>query len=175
MSGSDDALLKLIFGTQALRRLVERESVELFGALGVAARRLPHQLGNVQRALTAPRVRHLLADEVGLGKTVQALMVLNALQAQTKGRLRALILVPDALVAQWREELITRAHQAPVGRDRESEDNDDDGGWRDRRVRLAWPRGGITAAEIHPDRFDLLIVDEVKELPASLQERIARV
>ena len=63
-----------------------------------------------------------------------------------------------------------------MGRDRESEDNDDDdGAWRDRRVRLAWPRGGITAAEIHPDRFDLLIVDEVKELPASLQERIARV
>ncbi|MBK9371647.1 MAG: hypothetical protein IPN01_36070 [Deltaproteobacteria bacterium] len=175
MSGSNDALPKLIFGTQALRRLVERESVELFGALGVAALRLPHQLGNVQRALTAPRVRHLLADEVGLGKTVQALMVLNALHAQTKGRLRALILVPDALVAQWREELITRAHQAPVGRDRESEDDDDDGAWRDRRVRLAWPRGGITAAEIHPDRFDLLIVDEVKELPASLQERIARV
>jgi ATP-dependent helicase HepA len=173
MSGSNDALPKLIFGTQALRRLVERESVELFGALGVAALRLPHQLGNVQRALTAPRVRHLLADEVGLGKTVQALMVLNALHAQTQGRLRALILVPDALVAQWREELITRAHQAPVGRDLAPDE--EDGAWRDRRVRLAWPRGGINAAEIHPDRYDLLIVDEVKDLPASIQERIARV
>jgi ATP-dependent helicase HepA len=173
MSASNDALPKLIFGTQALRRLVERESVELFGALGVAALRLPHQVGNVQRALTAPRVRHLLADEVGLGKTVQALMVLNALHAQTQGRLRALILVPDALVAQWREELITRAHQAPVGRDLAPDE--EDGAWRDRRVRLAWPRGGITAAEIHPDRYDLLIVDEVKDLPAAIQERIARV
>lgn len=163
-----DAYLDLVMGTQALRREVEREAVDLFGALGVAAWRLPHQLANVERVLTAPRVRHLLADEVGLGKTVQALMILNALRLQSGGRLRALIVAPDALVAQWRDELLCRGHEAPQQQDLEGDDEDDQ-----RAARLAWP-GRMLASDIDPARYDLLIVDELHALPLEIQRRITR-
>lgn len=88
-----DPFIDLCLGIQAVRRTVEREIAGLGGATGVAAVPYPHQLANVQRILTDSRIRHLIADEVGLGKTVQTLMVLNALRLQNP-RHRALILVP---------------------------------------------------------------------------------
>ena len=74
-----DPFIDLCLGIQGARRAVEREVADR-GATGVAAVPYPHQLANVQRVLTDSRIRHLIADEVGLGKTVQALMILNALK-----------------------------------------------------------------------------------------------
>lgn len=155
----------LCFGLQALRRQVERYACDLQGALGVQARPLPHQVANVQRVLTAPAVRHLLADEVGLGKTVQALMVINALRLQ-RPDLRVLIVVPDALMAQWRDEYVARAHEAPV------EGSERFDGGRERFSRLAWPRALRSPTEIDPDRYDMLVVDEFHDLTRALQVRI---
>ena len=75
-----DPFIDLCLGIQGARRAVEREVAGFGGALGVAAVPYPHQLANVQRVLTDSSIRHLIADEVGLGKTVQALMILNALR-----------------------------------------------------------------------------------------------
>ncbi|PYM16180.1 MAG: helicase SNF2, partial [Candidatus Rokuibacteriota bacterium] len=50
------------------------------------------------------RGRALLADEVGLGKTVEAGIVLSELLRRRLAR-RVLVLVPPGLVAQWQEEL----------------------------------------------------------------------
>ena len=53
----------------------------------------------------APRV--LLADEVGLGKTIEACLILH--QQINRGRAsRVLIIVPDALIHQWLVELLRR-------------------------------------------------------------------
>jgi SNF2 family DNA or RNA helicase len=62
----------------------------------------PHayQLETVRRVLRQHRGRALLADEVGLGKTVEALMVLREYQLRGMVR-RVLVLVPPALVLQW--------------------------------------------------------------------------
>jgi hypothetical protein len=58
-----------------------------------------YQIETVRRVLRALRGRALLADEVGLGKTVEAMMILREYQLRGMAR-RALVLVPPALVAQ---------------------------------------------------------------------------
>lgn len=68
----------------------------------------PHQVGVVRRVLTDPSQRYLLADEVGLGKTIEAGVVIRqAVLDDLRGH-RVLVLVPHTLVNQWREELTGR-------------------------------------------------------------------
>lgn len=68
----------------------------------------PHQIGVIRRILTDPFQRYMLADEVGLGKTIEAGVVIRqAVLDDLRGH-RVLVLVPRALVNQWREELIAR-------------------------------------------------------------------
>lgn len=64
----------------------------------------PHQLNAAQTALRRMRGRAILADEVGLGKTIEAGLVLSELRVRGLAD-RALIVVPAGLVEQWQEEL----------------------------------------------------------------------
>ena len=72
----------------------------LFGAIHPEA----YQLVPVLRALEMPRVALMLADAVGLGKTIQAGMILRELMLRRRIR-RVLILCPASLRTQWREEM----------------------------------------------------------------------
>jgi hypothetical protein len=63
-----------------------------------------HQVAAVKTVLNRMRGRALLADEVGLGKTVEAGIVLSELWRRRLVR-RVLVLVPPGLVTQWQEEL----------------------------------------------------------------------
>ncbi len=72
----------------------------LFGAIQPEA----YQLVPVLRALEMPRVALMLADAVGLGKTIQAGMILRELMLRRRIR-RMLILCPASLRTQWREEM----------------------------------------------------------------------
>ena len=65
---------------------------------------LPHQLRAAAAALRRMRGRAILADEVGLGKTIEALLVLSELRLRGLAE-RVLVLVPAGLVGQWQEEL----------------------------------------------------------------------
>src|SRR5438132_12089179 len=67
-----------------------------------------YQIETVQRVLRSLRGRALLADEVGLGKTVEALLTLREYQLRGMVR-RALVLVPPPLVGQWVSELFSKA------------------------------------------------------------------
>lgn len=68
----------------------------------------PHQIGVIRQVLTDPSQRYLLADEVGLGKTIEAGVVIRqAVLDDLRGH-HVLVLVPHALVNQWREELTKR-------------------------------------------------------------------
>jgi len=64
----------------------------------------PYQLVPVLKALQMPRVSLLLADDVGLGKTIEAGLVLRELLARRRIR-RVLVVCPASLQAQWRDEL----------------------------------------------------------------------
>ncbi len=67
---------------------------------------LPHQLRALSKALSADRVRYMLADEVGLGKTIEAGLILRELKLRGKVR-RCLIVVPKGLATQWVVEMRT--------------------------------------------------------------------
>jgi len=68
----------------------------------------PHQVDVIRRVLTDHSQRYLLADEVGLGKTIEAGIVIRQTVLDDLRQHRVLVLVPRALVNQWREELIVR-------------------------------------------------------------------
>lgn len=77
------------------------------GFLGGRIRLFDHQLSIARDVCERHRVRVLLADEVGLGKTIEALLVLHRMLLT--GRVEsALILVPPALVHQWLAEAYLR-------------------------------------------------------------------
>jgi ATP-dependent helicase HepA len=65
---------------------------------------LPHQVEVVRRVLEDPVQRYLLADEVGLGKTVEAGVVLRQYLLDNRSG-TAVVVVPPLLIDQWSEEL----------------------------------------------------------------------
>ena len=64
----------------------------------------PHQVRVVEECASAWPAGRLLCDEVGMGKTVEAIMILRRLLAG-RGVRRALLLVPAGILRQWQEEL----------------------------------------------------------------------
>jgi SNF2 family DNA or RNA helicase len=65
---------------------------------------LPHQLYALNRAMSRERIRYLLADEVGLGKTIEAGLILRELKLRGMVR-RILVVAPKGLVRQWQAEM----------------------------------------------------------------------
>jgi len=84
--------------------------------LGGRVRLFPHQLYVAERATATDPVRWLLADEVGLGKTIEACLILNHLvyarrsTRSGQGVERCLVVVPEALTVQWLGELWRKYH-----------------------------------------------------------------
>lgn len=146
----------LLHGVQAMRLRVEQLSCPIAGASGVRAQFYPHQIQNVRRILSSPRIHHLIADEVGMGKTIQALMIANALRLQL-GELRVRIVVPRAeLQSQWIEEIAWRAQcTAELGQEMVGDD------WFDVVDDSSMTKPSESLA---PDAFDLLILDEPQSL-----------
>lgn len=66
----------------------------------------PHQLWVCRRVMERWPARRLIADDVGLGKTVEAGLIISALRRRGLAR-RVLVLCPASLVEQWQERLRT--------------------------------------------------------------------
>ncbi|MEV5319385.1 DISARM system SNF2-like helicase DrmD [Streptomyces sp. NPDC052687] len=64
----------------------------------------PYQLEPVSRAVGAPRVNLLLADDVGLGKTIEAGLVVQELLLRGRAR-RTMVVCPAGLTLKWRDEM----------------------------------------------------------------------
>ena len=65
---------------------------------------LPHQRYALERAMATNEVRYMLADEVGLGKTIEAGLIIKELQ--TRGLIeRVLVVCPKGLMTQWEAEM----------------------------------------------------------------------
>ena len=67
---------------------------------------LPHQIRALSQAVSGDRVRYLLADEVGLGKTIEAGLILRELKLRGMVQ-RTLVIAPKGLVTQWVAEMQT--------------------------------------------------------------------
>lgn len=85
----------------------------LSAVLGARVEWLPHQIDVAMRALGKEPIRMLLADEVGLGKTVEAALIYAGLRHTGRAN-RVLILTPDALCIQWLGEIFRKAHELLV-------------------------------------------------------------
>jgi len=124
-----------------------------------------HQIETVRKVLKQFRGRVLLADEVGLGKTIEACMVLKeyALRGMAE---RILVLTPASLVGQWHEELESKFGLAfattydPLSRE------DPQAFWDQNRIvaSIATARRREHAECLLERNFDLVIVDEAHHL-----------
>lgn len=72
---------------------------------------LPHQINVLSRAISSDRVRYLLADEVGLGKTIEAGLILRELKLRGLVR-RTLVVTPKSIAMQWVAEMSTHFSEA---------------------------------------------------------------
>ena len=126
---------------------------------------LLHQIETVRKVLKQFRGRVLLADEVGLGKTIEAGMVLKEYVLRGMAE-HSLVLTPASLVGQWREELETKfglpfaTTYDPLLRDQPQ------AFWAQNRIvaSIATARRREHAERLIDRQFDLIIVDEAHHL-----------
>jgi len=92
---------------RTLRHRYHYRRSPLRGLLGGRIELIPHQLYVADTVSSRPDPRVLLSDETGLGKTIEAALILHRLL--TVGRInRVLVCVPEPLVHQWFVELLRR-------------------------------------------------------------------
>lgn len=68
---------------------------------------MPHQVNSIMRCLQESPCRYMLADEVGMGKTVEAISVYKIFSLN-KSNAKALVVVPTSLKVQWKSELLLK-------------------------------------------------------------------
>ena len=103
-SGESHLLDRLSYVSAAARIADSLERDALVAPLEGSVIPLPHQLLALQRAISGDRIRYLLADEVGLGKTIEAGLILRELKIRGLVR-RILVVAPAGLVLQWQSEM----------------------------------------------------------------------
>src|SRR5204863_3241159 len=97
--------------TQADKLRLSKGFDQLICLEELAVEHYEHQIETAIRALRDMRGRALLADEVGLGKTIEAGIVMKELIQ--RGLVHSvLVLTPASLTEQWREELANKFHEA---------------------------------------------------------------
>ena len=124
-----------------------------------------YRVETVRKVLKQFRGRVLLADEVGLGKTIEAGMVLK--EYLLRGIVDSvLVLTPASLVGQWQEELETKFDIASATTHDALLRSDPERFWSQTRLiaSLALARRSEHAAHILGRSFDLVIVDEAHHL-----------
>lgn len=173
-----------------LSKIRNETSAGILSAFSSGVIPLPHQLHVLERALETRNIRYILADEVGLGKTIEAGMIIKELKA--RGLItRILVVCPTGLVSQWSVEMQEKFHEKfqvilPSDFDtiRRLTDNDDvygqfdqvispmdsikpvekHAGWSDKRVEK-YNQERIEA--IINSGWDLIIIDEAHRVAGS--------
>jgi ATP-dependent helicase HepA len=157
---------------QALRLDDERRNDALGALLASRVMVKPHQVGVVQRVLSARAPRFILADEVGLGKTIEAGMVFSALRLSGLAA-RVLVVAPSHLTVQWLAELFHKFNQLFTLLDADRiaasrEEMPDTSPWARFPIVVTslelLARGGEQLGEAAAAGWDLVIVDEAHHL-----------
>ncbi|MEX1330419.1 MAG: SNF2-related protein [Desulfobacterales bacterium] len=121
-----------------------------------------YQIETVRKVMRSFRGRVLLADEVGLGKTIEAGMVLK--EYMLRGMVKkTLVLTPPALMSQWCEELSSKFDLAPISTDAIALRQDPQRFWQTHDLivaSLALARNKHHRPLLGRIGFDLVIVDE---------------
>ena len=106
-SGQLDKNKNFTLRIETLQHLHRLQQSSVKGLLGSRTDLLAHQIYIASNVANRHAPRVLLADEVGLGKTIEAGMILHH-QIYTGKASRILILVPDSLIHQWLVEMLRR-------------------------------------------------------------------
>ncbi|MCC5876677.1 MAG: hypothetical protein JJU11_10710 [Candidatus Sumerlaeia bacterium] len=130
------------------------KSLGIVGYNGARMLPIPHQINAARYALEFGRVRFLLADEVGLGKTIEAGLIASTLRKYFPSWQTA-IFTPESLTAQWAFEMYGKFGKLIFCLDEEELDEDDPG------VILPHHRAPHFARHHHPE---ILIVDEAHQV-----------
>lgn len=107
LGGHVDALHTYDLRVEALQRQCEVMKSPARGFAGARMDLIPHQLYIADEVTSRLAPRVLLADEVGLGKTIEACLIMHRLHLTGRAD-RVLILVPEPLLHQWFVELLRR-------------------------------------------------------------------
>lgn len=125
-------------------------------------RHFAYQVETARKVMRSFRGRVLLADEVGLGKTIEACMVLK--EYMVRGMVKkALILTPPSLTSQWCEELSSKFGLTPTSTEAAELRRDPEHFWETQDLivaSLAMARNKTHRPLLNRIGFDLIIVDE---------------
>jgi hypothetical protein len=125
-----------------------------------------YQVETVRKVLRRFRGRALLCDEVGLGKTIEAGMIIK--EYMLRGLIRSvLVLVPPSLVAQWREEMLVKFGLHFATPNDPLLKRDPDTFWRESPLiiaSLALAKTQRNSLRLAVRQFDLIVVDEAHHL-----------
>lgn len=145
------------------------------GFVGARMALIPHQYYVAHQIADRPIPRVLLADEVGLGKTVEAGLALHHLILSERVK-RALIVVPDSLVYQWFVEMLRKFNLSFTTLNQETHLEPDTNPFLDNDfiiVNIGLLKGAQMAREmLYQATWDLMIVDEAHQLKWS-QENVS--
>lgn len=137
------------------------------GFTGARLALIPHQQFVAHEITKRPRPRVMLADEVGLGKTIEAGLILHHLLVTGRAE-RAVIIVPDSLVYQWFVEMLKKFNLSFATINHESGLVEGENPFEDQQlfiVSLRYLMQNNTLAEFMlNDLWDMIIVDEAHQL-----------
>ena len=146
------------------------------GLAGARISLIPHQLHIASEVGSRHAPRVLLADEVGLGKTIEAALIIHQ-QLRTGRAERVLILVPDSLVHQWLVEMLRRVNLAFAIFDEsrcEALDGDESNPFENDQLVLCSidfiSQNETRQQQILAAQWDLMVVDEAHHLAWSADE-----
>jgi len=172
IGGRTDSVAQFELRVEGLRRRADARRSPAWGLGAARIGLVPHQLrvAGIASARRPPRV--LLADEVGLGKTIEAGMII-ARQLATGRASRVLVLLPDTLVYQWFVELLRRFNLSFAIYDEErcealEQSDASSNPFEDEQLVIAdfgfLEQSPKRAQQLLDAKWDLLVVDEAHHL-----------
>jgi len=167
--------LRFRLGIEAYRLGLAHEYDPYFSLSVARVDPLPHQLEAVYDAiLPLPRIRFLLADDPGAGKTIMAGLLLKELKARGLAT-RTLIVTPANLAFQWRRELADKFRENfEVVRGADLRAAYGTNPWLDRPQAITsidWAKREEVRESLDKAQWDLIIVDEAHKMSAAAPDR----
>ena len=168
LAGQTDPLPWFELRYRTLQHRSQLQESELWGLGGARCQPIAHQLHIAQEVADRMAPRVLLADEVGLGKTIEAGLIIHR-QLLSGRASRVLLIVPESLVHQWLVELLRRFNLHPTIFDAERvRVSDADNPFEDAQIALMslnWIAHDKEAQQqLLAASWDIMVVDEAHHL-----------
>lgn len=129
-------------------------------------RLLPHQIESTYIVVNSLKPRFILADEVGLGKTIEAALIMKELIFRNAYK-RVLIVAPSPLLVQWKQELKNKFNEDFTIIKRKNFITESEGNWQNYNhviTSIDFIKNPRYAEEILKRKWDIVIFDEAHRL-----------